>query len=352
MSFLRAVQAIHLEATDKKPQLETIFHPEFIQNISQVDPYQNSLKAHVETYKALDTDITFDFSLNVEAETFTEGEVKYTGYLTHSQWGVGAGIWDWTKRFEDVDEVIRYDPFEHDPRSLNEMIADFRREKEFHESLMGSSCLVPYFLRSTLFFYLITVFGWEMTCYTIKDREKEIKKLIERFANYSIQQAEALSQLGYDMIISHDDIAMAFGLAFSKSWYQDQIFPWYEKIWQALKKHGTRVVFWSDGKIDSVVEEIFTLGADGIFLEPMNDIEKIAQQFGKEKIIIGNINSTILTFGDKDDIRTELKRVFSATRDCPAYIIHAAGGIPHNVPLRNVETYFQLCETYRCEGWI
>ena len=70
--------------------------------------------------------------------------------------------------------------------------------------------------------------------------------------------------------------------------------------------------------------------------------EELAEKYGKSKVIIGNIDTRILTFGTREQIFREVRRCTNIGRNCPGYFFAVGNHIPHNVPLKNTLYYLDL----------
>ncbi|GAG82806.1 unnamed protein product, partial [marine sediment metagenome] len=67
------------------------------------------------------------------------------------------------------------------------------------------------------------------------------------------------------------------------------------------------------------VDDIAECGADGFIFEPLVDLKMIVEKYGQTKVIIGNIDCRVLTFGKKEDIYREVRRCADLGRDCPGF---------------------------------
>ncbi len=59
MSRQRALDAVHLQPTDRIPQMECLQHPEFERALTGIDPYQHPQKARLAMLEELDLDLFF-----------------------------------------------------------------------------------------------------------------------------------------------------------------------------------------------------------------------------------------------------------------------------------------------------
>jgi len=148
------------------------------------------------------------------------------------------------------------------------------------------------------------------------------------------------------VLISHDDIATSRGLIFSPDWFKKNIFPWYPKIWEPIKRKGIKILFISDGKYDVMIDDVAKAGADGFLIDHTNDLGRIAGEYGDKKVLIGNVDNYKLTYGSTEDVVSEVRRCVEEAGDCPGFFFKAPGDISHDIPLSKVEVYFNACKKY------
>jgi len=366
MGYERAVKAINLESTDRIPAYEWLMHPGFIERATGIDPYRYPKTAVIEAYRRLELDILPQNMIPTETPMyFAEGQttaVDVDGRKRSRDWGVTGSVWG--SRFRDangvlitaiepktVDDLLRFEP-----RLLNRGLpksrsARIRRMAEFFEESfgelqaeMGGSALVVPGYPFTLFHNMVSLFGWELSAVAIAQRSNELRLLFAKFADRSIEIHEAWAKTSVrHLFYSHDDISGTQGPLCSPNWFREYIFPWYREIWAPLKEKGVKVVFISDGNIDPFLDDLVEQGADGFFVDTPSSLERAVARYGGQKILFGNVSTFVLTFGDTSAIVREVERCISETSGCRGYFFNAAGCIPGNVPIENVETYFKAC---------
>ena len=59
-------------------------------------------------------------------------------------------------------------------------------------------------------------------------------------------------------------------------------------------------------------------------------------------VMIGNVDCRILTFGTREAIEAEVRRCAAVGKPCPGYFFAVGNHIPYNIPIENVELYFDL----------
>ena len=81
-------------------------------------------------------------------------------------------------------------------------------------------------------------------------------------------------------------------------------------------------------------------------MEPSCDLELITERYGDDKVLVGNVDLKVLTFGDEEAVFNEVMRCLRTSGHCPGYFINVTGSIPDNVPLGNLEFYFETFRRY------
>lgn len=347
MSKERALKAMNLESTDRVPCQEWIDHPAFIKKVTGIDPFEYPTEAVVKLLKVLDID--WYVGIPEKSRKFegnetskTEDGVKYT------EWGFTGSQWEEEHVFADEEDVLSYNPFEDIAGRVRIVTEKYRRDRINDclkgQPLAGDSTLVTGLYYTTLFQSFILAFGWELFLITARLEPERFKKTIELFTEFSIHNVNEWLKEDIDVMFCHDDLSLSRGLVFPKEWYIENIFPSYERIFDPIRKAGKKIIFVSDGNYTELIDDIFAAGADGLIIDNYVDMGPVLDKYGSGKIICGNVDSRILTAGTMDDVRKEVKRCMDLGKQYPGYFIRAAGDLPHNIPLENIECYFDSCK--------
>lgn len=360
----RAIRAINLEPTDRIPGWELLSNPDFETQLTGIDAYENPQRARIKTLQLLDIDVA-----TPPLQDNPQPRVKDNSSMMDSRggkvikWGAGTSWrWDHGFMFKDIDDILDFNPIsffvEKEQKVIFEDIDPVQRYlhlpvkkmamklNERHktlQNLVGNYALVPGGYYRTLIMWPLMLFGWQLFSELALLHRKEFKRIWEQFAQISKKVTEAYSLSNIELFISHDDLCMTKGPIFNPEWYKENLYPYYEEIWSPLKKKGIKVVFVSDGKLDEVLDDVLAAGADGFVCECYTDLKRFAKKYGKEKVIVGNIDSRILQFGNKRDIRREVERCTKFGKECPGYFYCASGHLTWNIPVENIKYYFECC---------
>jgi len=350
LSRQRALDAIHLRPTDRIPQMECVQHPDFERALTGIDPYQHPQQARLAMLKKLDLDISFagipktDDPIENPFEDGASSKVLEDG--RHAvRWGATAtSTWDWGKEFTSVKQVLDYDPLQRMPKeTVQELAARYQASIDSQRALIGDLYLETSGTYMTLFMWPLMTFGWEMFLEAAASEPRAFKELMEGFAQVSEKIFAALALTDVEVITSHDDICMARGTVFSPAWLEEVIYPHYARFWKIVRDTGKKVIFISDGCVNPVADAVFACGADGLFCEPYTDMVPLIEKYGDSKVLIGNVDSRVISYRDRAAIEAEVKRCVEMGRDAPGYFIGVTNEITYNAPVENVMAYFEIC---------
>ncbi len=328
-------KAINLEKPSLIPQLEYLAHPDFQREVSGIDPYREPERSLVETYKRLGINLVW----HTASVDFPEEEEKKAVYHK-TPWGSGESVWR-KPPFESVEEVLSYSPLRAHSKTKEQRKAELEREWREQKEMWEGVAMVPGGIYTTLFMWGVETFGWELFMEAAASAPARFEEIMQEFFEVSRRDFEAYAEIeGIELFISHDDLAMASGPIFSPQWLEKNVISLYGELWKPLREKGIKVLFCSDGNYSSLVDLIAEQEPDGFIFESSVSMEMMVKKFGDSKILVGNIDSRVLTIGTPQEVREEVRRSVLAARDCPGYIINCTGHLPHNIPLENMFAYF------------
>lgn len=338
MSYERGWRALNLEMPGTIPHTEYCSHPQLVERITGLDPREDE-QAWAKFYEMTN----YDFLWHTDDGPAWQGRTTNMGHAVFQEGGT-----DFDENiqcpFEDPEEVLSFDPVaEYGLPHLKERTRYF--ETRFQEVQRRHPTLVcPGGYYKTLFSACIHAFGWEMFLSAAPLDYERFDRVLAGFFEISLANYKAWAETSVKGFICHDDIVWSEGPVFHPDWYRRYIFPRYRTLWSILKEAGKIVLFCSDGNFTAFIDDLAEAGADGFIFEPLTDLQLIAKRYGKTKVIIGNIDTRVLTFGTKDQIRREVQRCVDLGRNCPGYFFAVGNHIPHNVPIENALYYLELIE--------
>lgn len=343
--------------TEKKPSKETLNHPGLIYLASGHYPYKETPAAFMEAYRSLGIDLINRVPEENAPEPLKPGETRDEGDgITKAHLGVYDTFANSRFAFRDADEFLKAEKIEPEYENMRLPIPH-SPDKETIErkmALAGEIGLYYYGLYTTIFMWGVEYLGWEvfMTAAAM-DPERFNEKFLEVVYGKTEKILEILSSIDSPFVFCHDDLADNNGPVFHPDWYDRYIFPKYKKLWEPLIRKGKKIIFIADGNMGPFLTRLKECGVYGVMLEnPATDFDLILKHFG-DGIVIGGINTRVLTFGRPDEIRKHTIETNGMTEGMPGYVMSTPGGIHGNIPLENLEAYFdaRVITGHTPEGW-
>jgi uroporphyrinogen-III decarboxylase len=218
------------------------------------------------------------------------------------------------------------------------------RDIQARETALGEIGLYYPMLYTTLFMWPVETLGWEVFMLAAVSEQKRFH---DQFLLPCVQKSKAIvaemaRASNSPFLYVHDDLASATGPFFRPAWYDDYIFPHYPDIWQEAKAAGKKIMFVADGNMTQFLSRLVDVGVDGIMFEnPATPLEAVIEHFGQSgKFMIGGIETVTLTSGTPEDVRRMVFELYENVQDIPGFAVASCGGLHGNIPIENLEAYF------------
>lgn len=196
----------------------------------------------------------------------------------------------------------------------------------------------------TLMSGLIDMLGWDMLLMSAGQDRDRFGEVAMRYADWVTPFFEALAESNVPTVMIHDDIVWTSGAFIHPDWYRKYLFPSLKKLLAPLREAGKIIAFTSDGNYTGFIDDIAACGVHGFVLEPLTDMQAIADRYGKTHFFIGNADTRILLSGSKDDIRREVERCMAIGKQYPGFFMAVGNHIPSNTPVENCLYYNEIYE--------
>lgn len=193
--------------------------------------------------------------------------------------------------------------------------------------------------------------GVEDLCVMYYDNPSLVHEMAEWLEYFELKILEkALPDVQFDFAFFWEDMAYNKGSLVSPKIFREFMMPHYKKITDLLRSHGTDVILVdSDGNTEELIPLWIESGLSGHYPLEVTaglDVVKLRKKFGKNFILIGNIDKRALIKG-KRPIDEELKRKVP-------YLISQGGYFPavdHFTPPEvSFENYMYFIESLKKMG--
>lgn len=184
-----------------------------------------------------------------------------------------------------------------------------------------------------------TLMGMETFCYALHEQPELIRRMYDRL--WWIQSRVLLRVLEFDTVgaVAHpDDLAYSDALLVSPRHLREYVFPWYRWSVTMARERGLPSVFHSDGRLNSVLDDIIACGFNALHpIEPKAmDIAALKQRVGDRLCLIGNIDlGYTLTRGTPAEVEAEVRERIRTVGPGGGYCVGSSNSITSYVPLEN-----------------
>ncbi len=150
---------------------------------------------------------------------------------------------------------------------------------------------------------------------------------------------EAVS-LGAELIVMGDDAAHRGGPMVSPAVWKQLVLPRHRQIVDELP---VPVIWHSDGRMDELLPFAVQAGFAGIHgMEPPagNNLAEIRQQYGRELVLMGNVDVNLLCGSDRDAVKRDIDRCLEQGGSS-MFMLSTSNSIFKGMNPSTVEAYFQ-----------
>lgn len=185
----------------------------------------------------------------------------------------------------------------------------------------------------------IDLVGYENLCFLSMMDGQLCEKIFDAIGSRLLKYYEILS--GYEIVgalIYNDDWGFKTQTMFSPEMLRTYVFPWCEKIAEAIHAKGKPVILHSCGNLDEVMDDIIDkMKFDGkhSFEDNIIPVEKAYKKWGQRIAILGGIDLDFLVNSTVSKIMTRAKNLVDSGAKSGSYALGSGNSIPDYVPVKN-----------------
>jgi len=331
MSYKNGMAALNLEMPDIVPRTESSVtgHYELIKKITGIDGTKEPDKARKALLKE------WEFAVNWSVLVYGDGLGEWVTSMGHAVYAHGGTDWNENINcpFKDEEQVFHFDfDKQAEPVNISEYVqkfnAHYQSQQDYYDNIVNMSGVY-----TTCMSGLIYMLGWDMLLACAGADSKRFGDFTDRYSVRMLGYFEALAKSDVPVVMIHDDIVWTEGAFIHPDWYRKYIFPNYKKMFAPLIESGKKILYTSDGNYTEFISDVADCGVNCFILEPLTDMQAVADRYGKTHAFIGNADTRVLLSGTKDDIYNEVKRCMDIGKSCPGFIMSVGNHIPANTPV-------------------
>ena len=380
MSKQRAIDALNGVMSDKIAQSSPIDSVALAEQVLDYDIWEDPERSLVDLHKYVDIDLATAFGgiaewnfplvryyADVEfiqddgCEAYREAYHSGTGTVVErpyqsmedelgrkvngAYWGISPTLTYAEPLFTSPEEVLLFNPLEHDRHSLEERTEFFRSFYKREMELAGDSALVYGWYYNTLFMWPVEIFGWENFMMASMMDPERFSEILRQFLQITKRDMQAMCAVDDLLAIGcHDDLCSAKGPMFSPDWYDENIFPAYQEIFDIIHDAGKKIIYTIDGNVIPLLDRIYDAGVDGIAVDSNSDLATVVEKF-TGKIIVGGLDPAVISQGGPEDIEKQVVETVQIVKNEPGFFFQNTGMTGYT-SAENILYYQQCLDKY------
>jgi uroporphyrinogen decarboxylase len=239
----------------------------------------------------------------------------------------------WIKTRADLDKMVFPDPNDPELYAGAQKVLDEKRHYATAASIkMG---VAP----------TLVSMGLDSFAYALYDDPGLIHEVLRRYVDWQLVVTQRLIEMGFDFLWSFDDVAYKNGPFCSPAIFRETLMPALQRSAEAITIPW---VFHSDGNLMPILDDILSLGSDGLHpIEPgPMSLAEVKQRYGKRVCIIGNVSVDTLSAGTPQEVRQLVQECISTGAPGGGYMISSSNSVPSYARPENVQAMVEAIRQY------
>lgn len=192
------------------------------------------------------------------------------------------------------------------------------------------------------------ILGFEQMLMQMARSTQEFCKLVSNVEAMNKELIEQLSAGGINGILLADDIAFHQGVIARPALLRKTIFPSLTAQVEHAHKLGLPVVFHSDGKLTTVLDDIAAAGFDGLqCLDELAgmDIGEVKQQYGDRLCLWGNLDPAwLINLHSLSELEQAVERIIAVSDNCSGMIFGTSSGLFENMRADSLKAVYPIAK--------
>jgi uroporphyrinogen decarboxylase len=185
--------------------------------------------------------------------------------------------------------------------------------------------------------------GMEEVLEDIYDDKTFLHDLMRYTTDTVIARSLAVVEMGITPFIGDPSAGMS---VISPTVYREFVKPYHQKIVDAIHGKGGRAVFHICGLVDPIMEDLVSLGIDGLSIDGPSSLAKMFEAGRGKTLIIGNVDPLLFVEGTPPQLEEKVKECLAVSGGEVRYAIAPGCQIPLSAPLGNIRHFVHCSHAY------
>ena len=187
--------------------------------------------------------------------------------------------------------------------------------------------------------------GLERFCVALYENRAFVETVLDLYCDWAAVVVERVCQLGFDVLISTDDMAFKSAPYFSPRVFRDLVLPHYQRV---ASKITLPWVIHSDGNMMPFLDDLVSLGIAG--MHPIEkgamDIRAVKRAYGDRICLLGNVDLNLLGMGPPEEVDREVRELIRDVGPGGGYIVTSGNSLAGYLKPENVVALSRAVRKY------
>ena len=188
----------------------------------------------------------------------------------------------------------------------------------------------------------IQVVGYDTLCYLLADDPVLVGQIFTEIGSRLVRYYQIVA--AHPVVgacIDNDDWGFKTQTMFSPRQMRQYVFPWHQRIVEAIHAAGKPVILHSCGHFDRILDDMVEMGIDGrhSYEDNILPVEKAYELHHDKFAILGGIDLDFICRASPEDVYHRSKALLEQTADRGGYALGTGNSVPDYVPDEN---YFAM----------
>jgi hypothetical protein len=168
--------------------------------------------------------------------------------------------------------------------------------------------------------------GLENFSLALYDNRKFVEAVMDLYFDWARVLAEQICRMGFDAIVTTDDLAFKTQPFFSPEIFRELVVPRYQRV---VEKITIPWFIHSDGNIEPFLEDFLGLGICGVHPNEKGamDIRRIKKEYGRRVCLLGNVDLNLLGAGTPEEVDEEVRGLIRDVAPGGGYIVTSGNSL-------------------------
>jgi len=182
--------------------------------------------------------------------------------------------------------------------------------------------------------------------YLLNDYKVQMEEIMDCMFAKNLEAYKIAAKSTSPLLVVWEDAGTGL---YSPEIFKKYIQPVLRKYAEIAHENDKTILLHACGLISDLIDDIINTGIDGITdmsSYPTGNVEflDVRRQAGKDIILTGGIDPTIITSKDENILRENVEKLIGDMKPYGNFILGSADAMPANTPIKNLEIIYEIVE--------